>query len=102
MTRSIAIGFALFAASAAAAFAATGPSRPTLPQAPSVARVLARSGVEADAPRPDWRLAEAGADDEGAAAFAAQRAAIRACHAERYAASRENVLQGRATPLGAC
>jgi hypothetical protein len=35
-------------------------------------------------------------------AYAERRAAIRACHAERYATARDNVLAGRSAPLRDC
>lgn len=36
------------------------------------------------------------------ALYAQQRAAIRACHAERYATAKDNVLSGRSSPLRDC
>lgn len=37
-----------------------------------------------------------------ASGYAARRAALRACHAGRYATARDNVLSGRTSPLRDC
>lgn len=102
MIRTLVAMLALLAVSAACpawgAAKAAKPRAKPLPM-PTVVAVLARAGVAGetvelrdlvDAPEP-------AADD-----FSAARATIRACHAERYAAARDNVQSGRSAPLRAC
>lgn len=81
----------------------TGRSKATPPQRASVGEILDRSGAagETMALR-DLIAFDQPASTDGAELFAAQRAAMRACHAERYAQARDNVLTGRALPLRSC
>jgi hypothetical protein len=105
MRRAIAI--ALLTLTATALPAAAAPRAATNPAAaprPNVAAILVRSGVD-EGPLLKDLVGTAGPPapaDDGAARYAEARAALRACHAERYATARDNVLAGRAAPLGAC
>lgn len=100
MTRTLATSLVLLAMiSSWPAAAATRPARTQAVPAPSVAAVLTLAGVEDEG----WRLRDlTGETTVPVNSYDARRAAIRACHAERYAAARENVLTGRALPLRSC
>lgn len=78
------------------------PARSDLRQQPnpSVAAVVARAGVTDVTMELRDLVFVVSADREDG--YAAQRAAIRACHAGRYAQARDTVLTGRATPLRSC
>ena len=106
MTRTLATLLALLAVSAACpAWAATKAARPKAKPVPrsTVAEVVARAGVAGET----MELRDLVTFDERASAddwqaYAEQRAAIRACHAERYATAKDNVLTGRSAPLRDC
>lgn len=99
MTRVLATSLALTATLAALpAAAATRSGAPKPRPAPTIAVVLAQAGAAGETTQLRHLIdATAPADD-----YAAQRAAIRACHAERYATARDNVLTGRTTLLRSC
>ncbi|HEY0650624.1 hypothetical protein [Phenylobacterium sp.] len=100
MSRALATSLALTAVFATGPVAAaTKGSAPKPRPTPTVAAVLARAGVADETTELRHLIGDAAAP---AADHAAQRAAIRACHAERYATARDNVLTGRATPLRSC
>lgn len=104
MTRTLATILVLAALSASPSAAATKAAKPKgKPVATStVAEVVARSGVNETMDLRDLVAFDERTSAEGFAAFAEQRAAIRACHAERYAQARDNVLTGRSAPLRDC
>lgn len=81
------------------AAASTRPAKTQAMPELTVAAVLARAGVTNEAARLRDVIGETTVPVD---AYAARRAAIRACHAERYAVARENVLTGRAVPLRSC
>ena len=97
----------LIATTATSASAAPRPPQapaPATAAAPNLFTILGRSGVDSAVPLSEL-LQEGAAPrsaDDGLARYAEARAAIRACHAERYAVARENVLTGRAVPLRSC
>ena len=82
--------------------AASGCAKTTARTTVTVSTVLTRSGAEAGTPELRVLLETATASIDVAESYAAQRTAIRACHAERYAQARDNVLTGRAQPLRSC
>lgn len=67
---------------------------------PSVAAVIARAGVTDVTTELRDLVFVVSADRDHS--YATQRTAIRACHAQRYAQARDNVLNGRAQPLRSC
>lgn len=89
---------------APAAFAAAKAAKPA-PQPvhrSSVIAVIARSGVSEQTELRELVAFDEYASVDGWQAYAAQRAASRACHAERYATARDHVLSGRSGPLRGC
>jgi hypothetical protein len=119
MTRTLATVLALLAVSAACpAWGATkaaksldrsaaSPSRPEPAQArpaptSTVVEAVARSGVDERSELRDLVAFDTHISADNWQAYAEQRAAVRACHAERYATARDNVLTGRSAPLRDC
>jgi hypothetical protein len=93
----------LVLASPQTAWSAVKAAKPKARSAPtsSIAKILDRSGAarETMALRD---LVSFGVTADDPTAYAERRAAIRACHAERYATARDNVLAGRSAPLRDC
>jgi len=105
MSRTAATLLVLFAVSAASpAWVKEMSSRPKAQAAPfgTVAMVLAHAGVARKTMALRDLLDEATTVLEPAQVYAGDRAAMRACHAERYSTARRNVLTERATPLRNC
>lgn len=106
MSRALATLLALLAVSAACpAWGATKAAKAKAKPIPksSVAEVVTHAGADGETMAlRDLVAFDRQATAEGWAWFAEQRAAIRACHGDRYATARDNVLSGRSAPLRDC